>query len=75
MNMAVFWVVSLISVIMEAESNSETSVNFYLTTTRCTNPEGSHFRTRRHEDLKSNLTKFLQLCFLSSFIFGYSFDI
>jgi hypothetical protein len=36
---------------MEAESTSETSVNFYQTT-RLNNPEDSHLHTRRRENLK-----------------------
>jgi hypothetical protein len=38
---------------MEAESTSETSVNFYQTTRR-KNPEYSHLHTRRRENLKSH---------------------
>jgi hypothetical protein len=41
---------------MEAESTSETSVNFYQTTRR-NNPEDSHLHNRRRENLKS------QTCF------------
>jgi hypothetical protein len=37
---------------MEAASTSETSVNFYQTTQRY-NPEDSHLRTHRRENLKS----------------------
>jgi hypothetical protein len=37
---------------MEAESTSETSVNFYQTTRRY-NPEDSHLRTHRRENLIS----------------------
>jgi hypothetical protein len=37
---------------MEAASTSKTLVNSYQTT-RCYNPEGSHLRTRRCENLKS----------------------
>jgi hypothetical protein len=40
MKKAVFWVVALM---MEAESSSETSVNFYQTTRRY-NPEDSHLQ-------------------------------
>jgi hypothetical protein len=49
--MAVFWVVALM---MEAARTSETLVNFYQTTRRY-NPEDSHLRTHRREDLKSYL--------------------
>jgi hypothetical protein len=38
---------------MEAASTSETLVNFYQTTRR-NNPEDSHLRTRRRENLKSH---------------------
>jgi hypothetical protein len=38
----------------EAASISETSVNFHQTTRR-NNPEDSHLRTRRRENLKSHL--------------------
>jgi hypothetical protein len=37
---------------MEAASTSETLINFYQTTRRY-NPEDSHLRTRRRENLKS----------------------
>jgi hypothetical protein len=37
---------------MEAARTSETLVNFYQTTRRY-NPEDSHLRTHRHENLKS----------------------
>jgi hypothetical protein len=39
---------------MEAARTSETLVNFYQTTRRF-NPEDSHLRTHRRENLKSNL--------------------
>jgi hypothetical protein len=39
---------------MDAERTSETLVNFYKTTRRY-NPEESHLRTHRHENLKSYL--------------------
>jgi hypothetical protein len=52
MKMAVFWVVAMITLMMEAASTSETLVNFYQTTRRH-NPEGSHLRTHRRENLKS----------------------
>jgi hypothetical protein len=48
--MAVF-----IALMMEAASTSETSANFYQTARR-NNPEDSHLRTRRRENLKSHLT-------------------
>jgi hypothetical protein len=56
LKMAVFWVGALyiIALMMEAASTSETSVNFYQTTQRY-NPEGSHFHTRRRENLKFHL--------------------
>jgi hypothetical protein len=60
--MAVFWVVEpcsqgdestrLIALMMEAARTSETLVNFYQTT-RHYNPEDSHLRTHRRENLKS----------------------
>jgi hypothetical protein len=47
MKMAVFWVVApCISLMMEAASTSETSVNFYQTTWR-NNPEDSQLRRLR----------------------------
>jgi hypothetical protein len=42
----------LIALIMEAESTSETSINFYQNTRR-NNPEDSHLHARRSETLKS----------------------
>jgi hypothetical protein len=45
-----------IALMMEAASTSETSVNFYQTTRR-NNPEESHVRTGRRENLKSHLVK------------------
>jgi hypothetical protein len=45
--------ISLIALMMEAASISETSVNFYQTT-RCNNPEDSNLHTRRRENLKSH---------------------
>jgi hypothetical protein len=42
----------IITLMMEAARTSETSVNFYQTTQRY-NPEDSHLRTHRHENLKS----------------------
>jgi hypothetical protein len=41
------------ALMMEAESTSETSANFFQTTRRY-NPEDSHLHTRRGENLKSN---------------------
>jgi hypothetical protein len=45
-----FW--DEITLIMEAASTSDTLVNFYHTTRRY-NPEDSHLRTHRRENLKS----------------------
>jgi hypothetical protein len=45
--------VSIIALMMEAASTSETSVNFYQTTRRI-NPEDSPLHIRRHENLKSH---------------------
>jgi hypothetical protein len=42
---------AMIALMMEATSTSEISVNFYQTTRR-NNPEDSHLRTRRRENLK-----------------------
>jgi hypothetical protein len=59
--MAVFWVMApcslvevyrFIALMMEAARTSETSVNFYQTTWRH-NPEDSHLRIHRRENLKS----------------------
>jgi hypothetical protein len=47
---------TIIALMMEAASTSETSVNFYQTTQR-NNPEDSHLHTRRRENLKSHLKK------------------
>jgi hypothetical protein len=49
MKKAVFWLVALM---MEAARTSETMVNF-CQNTRCYNPEDSHLRTHRRENLKS----------------------
>jgi hypothetical protein len=55
--MAVFWVVAPCrALMMEAARTSETLVNFYQTTWRY-NPEDSHLRTHRRENLKSYLGK------------------
>jgi hypothetical protein len=43
---------TIITLMTEAASTPETSVNFYQTTRR-NNPEDSHLHTRRHENLKS----------------------
>jgi hypothetical protein len=43
----------LIALMMEAASTSEMSVNFYQATWHI-NPEDSHVRTHRHENLKSH---------------------
>jgi hypothetical protein len=45
---------SIIALIMEAASTSETSVNFYQTTRR-NNPEDSRLHIRRRKNLKSQL--------------------
>jgi hypothetical protein len=57
--MAVFWVVApcslvevMIALMTEAARTSETMVNFYQTTRRY-NPEDSHLRNHRLENLKS----------------------
>jgi hypothetical protein len=46
-----------IALMMEAESTSKTSVNFYQATRRNI-PEDSHLHTRRRENLKSHLDGF-----------------
>jgi hypothetical protein len=55
--MAVFWV--LIALMMEAARTSETLVNFYQTTLRY-NPEDSHLRAHRRENLKFYLYRTVQ---------------
>jgi hypothetical protein len=52
MKMAVFWATALM---MEA-GTSETLVNFHQTTRRY-NPEDSHLRTHRRQNLKSFLSQ------------------
>jgi hypothetical protein len=54
----------LIALMMEAASTSETLVNFYQTTRRY-NPEDSHLRIHRRE----NLTFYFKEDFCSSVIF------
>jgi hypothetical protein len=49
---------SIIAMMMEAASTSETSVNFYQMT-RHNNQEVSHLHTHRHENLKSQIRKCL----------------
>jgi hypothetical protein len=48
----------IITVMMEAARTSETLVNFYQTT-RCYNPEDSHHRAHRRENLNSYLLETL----------------
>jgi hypothetical protein len=48
----------IIALMVEAARTFETFVNFYQTTWRY-NPEDSHLRTHRHENLKSYLNRFL----------------
>jgi hypothetical protein len=48
---------SLIALMMEAASSSETPVNFYQTRY---NPEDSNFHTRRRENLKSYFLYFVR---------------
>jgi hypothetical protein len=67
--MAVFWVVapcSLVEValLMEVARTSETLVNFYQTT-RHYNPEDSHLRAHRRENLKSYYVSYSLLASLS----------
>jgi hypothetical protein len=52
--MAVFFLLQGDALMMEAARTSETLVNFYQTTRRH-NPEDSHLRTNRRENLKSYL--------------------
>jgi hypothetical protein len=70
--MAVFWVVDVLHaciirairvLMMEAARTSETLVNFYKTTRRY-NPEDSHLRTHRHENLKSYTLLLISYIFL-----------
>jgi hypothetical protein len=48
------------SLMMDAASASETSVNFYQTTWR-KNPEDSHLRTHRRENVKSHTVGLYEL--------------
>jgi hypothetical protein len=48
----------LIALMMEAAKTFETLVNFYQTTRRY-NPEASHLRTHRRENLKSYLDSYI----------------
>jgi hypothetical protein len=52
--MTAFSDIELYSLMMEAVSTSETSVNFYEATRRSI-PEGCYLHTRRRENLISNL--------------------
>jgi hypothetical protein len=51
---------SIIALMMEAASSSETSVNSYQTTQR-DNPKESHLHTRSRENLKSHFTRISSL--------------
>jgi hypothetical protein len=64
MKMAVFWVLAPCSVMAEAASTSETSVNLYQTTRR-NNPEESYLHTRRRDNLKSHYVFMLNMCVVS----------
>jgi hypothetical protein len=68
---AIFWVVAPCSLVkgrialtMEATRTSETLVNVYQTTRRY-NPEDSHLRTHRRENLKS---------YKIVFVYQYNFE-
>jgi hypothetical protein len=52
---------------MEAASTSEMSANFYQITRR-NNPEYSHFRTRRRENLKSHIVTSAQQSSCQSYV-------
>jgi hypothetical protein len=61
---------TLIALLLEAASTSETSVNFYETTRRYI-PEDSHIPTRRHENLKFHLLfQYFPKVFCTYFIDG-----
>jgi hypothetical protein len=49
---------AIIALMMEAARTCETLINFYQTTRRY-NPEDSHLRTHRRENLKSYFLPFL----------------
>jgi hypothetical protein len=62
--------VSIIALMMEAASTSETSINFYQTTWRNIS-EDSHLHTRRRENLKSYKMPNVKLgCTYSTYIFN-----
>jgi DNA relaxase NicK len=52
---------SLIALMMEAASTSETSVNFYHTTRRC-NPQDSHLHSLTHSNNNNNVCVNLREC-------------
>jgi hypothetical protein len=57
----------LIALMMEAARTSKTLVNFYQTTWRY-NPEDSHLRTHRRENLKS----YMNICFAALYRSTYT---
>jgi hypothetical protein len=59
-------IASLIALMMEAASTSETSVNVYQTTW-CYNPEDSHLHTPRHENQKSHIY-LISFLYLTTFL-------
>jgi hypothetical protein len=58
---------SIVVLMMEAASSSETSANVYQTTRR-KNPEDSHLHTRRRENLKSYWIHLVQWRFLVTLV-------
>jgi hypothetical protein len=54
---------SVMDLMMEAASTSETPINF-CQTARHYNSEYSHLHARRHGNLKSHVTGFFVLCFV-----------
>jgi hypothetical protein len=58
---------SIIAPMIKAASTSETFVNFYQTTRRY-NPEDSHLRTHRRENLKSHIIKNYDICSFSVWV-------